>query len=165
MRKQTLPLALLLLLLPALPALPALPPTAVANSERDAQVMAVLDRYMDALNALDMEQHVSTYHFPHFRFAGGEIALWTSAQEAMPVLTLPRDERKAALRQMLAPDWERSEWTKREIVQGDASKVHVATRFVRLRADGSKIAAFDSLYVLTLQDGAWGIKGRSSFAP
>ena len=33
------------------------------------------------------------------------------------------------------------------------------------RADGSEIAACDSLYVMTLQDGRWGIKGRSSFAP
>ena len=155
-RKQALALALVLAGL----SLPA-----AANPERDAQVMAVLARYMDALNVLDMEQHVATYHFPHFRFAGGEIALWTTPAEAMPVLALPDHERKAALRAILAKDWERSEWTRRDIVQADASKVHVATRFVRLRADGSEIAAFESLYVLTLQDGVWGIQGRSSFAP
>jgi hypothetical protein len=45
------------------------------------------------------------------------------------------------------------------------AKVHVATRFARLREDGSEIISYDSLYVLTLQDGQWGIKGRSSFAP
>lgn len=142
-----------------------LSPPVFADSERDAQVMAVLDRYMDALNALDLEQHVSTYHFPHFRLAGGEISLWTTAKEAMPLLRLPRSEHKAQLRLILGEGWQRSLWTKREIVQADASKVHVATRFVRLRADGSEIAGFDSLYVMTLQDGRWGIKGRSSFAP
>jgi len=136
-----------------------------ADSERDAQVMAVLDRYMDALNDLDLEQHVSTYHFPHFRLAGGEIALWTTAEEAMPLLRLPAGEHAGQLRRILGEGWHRSLWTKREIVQADASKVHVATRFVRLRADGSEIAAFDSLYVMTRQDGRWGIKGRSSFAP
>ena len=69
------------------------------------------------------------------------------------------------LRQVLHPEWHRSEWTKREVVQSDATKVHVATRFARLREDGSEIVAFDSLYVLTLADGVWAIQGRSSFAP
>ena len=32
-------------------------------------------------------------------------------------------------------------------------------------ADGSVIATFDSLYVMTRQNGRWGIRGRSSFAP
>jgi hypothetical protein len=56
-------------------------------------------------------------------------------------------------------------WTRRDIVQADDTKVHVATTFVRLRKDGSEIASYDSLYVMTFQDGRWGIKGRSSFAP
>ncbi|MGY8738965.1 MAG: hypothetical protein ACKVIW_15780, partial [bacterium] len=75
-----------------------------------------------------------------------------------------------ALRAALESDWVRSEWTRRDIVQADAHKVHVVTRFDRLRADGSVIKSFNSLYVLTLDEddaGAlrWGIKGRSSFAP
>jgi hypothetical protein len=136
-----------------------------ADETVDAEIMRVLDQYMDALNALDLEAHVQTYRFPHFRFAGGELAVWQTPAEAMPLLALPIEERRAGLRQMLAPEWQRSVWTRRDIVQRDASKVHVATRFARLRADGSEIVAFDSLYVLTLKDGVWAIQGRSSFAP
>ncbi len=134
-------------------------------SARDAEIMRVLDRYMDGLNALDLEAHVATYHFPHYRHASGEIVVWQSAREAIPGLDVPDDERRAALRAVLEPDWHRSEWTRREIVQGDAEKVHVATRFVRLRIDGSVIKTFDSLYIMTRESGRWGIKGRSSFAP
>jgi hypothetical protein len=133
--------------------------------ERDAAIIAVLDQYMDALNALDMEGHVATYHFPHYRHASGKIVVWENAREAMPVLALPVEERRAALRAILEPEWQRSEWTRREIVQGDAEKVHVVTQFVRLRADGSVIKTFDSLYIMTFESGRWGIKGRSSFAP
>jgi PAS domain-containing protein len=133
--------------------------------ERDAEIMRVLDRYMDGLNDLDLERHVATYHFPHYRHASGEIVVWQSAREAIPGLDSSGEERRAALRAVLEPDWHRSEWTRRDIVQGDAEKVHVATRFVRLRADGSVIETFDSLYVLTRESGRWGIKGRSSFAP
>jgi len=133
--------------------------------ERDAEIMEVLDLYMDAVNALDLEAHVSTYHFPHYRHASGKIVVWQSAAEAIPGLEIPLEARREVLRAALEPDWDHSEWTSREIVQGDDEKVHVATRFVRLREDGSTIKTFDSLYVMTRESGRWGIKGRSSFAP
>ncbi|MAG34501.1 MAG: hypothetical protein CL908_26820 [Deltaproteobacteria bacterium] len=132
---------------------------------RDAAIMQVLDRYMEALNALDMEAHVATYHFPHYRHASGEIVVWQNAQEAMPILASPADQRRERLRAILEPEWHRSEWTRRDIVQADDRKVHVVTRFERLREDGSLIKAFDSLYVMTFEGNRWGIKGRSSFAP
>jgi hypothetical protein len=141
------------------------PADGAVHAERDAAIMEVLDRYMDALNALDIEAHVSTYHFPHYRHAGGVIVVWQDAAEAMPILRVPVGERRAALRSALEPDWHRSEWIHREIVQGDGAKVHVATRFVRLRGDGTVIKTFESLYVMTFEDGRWGIRGRSSFAP
>ncbi len=145
-------------------------PAGGAAPDVEAEIMAVLDRYMDGLNAVDIEGHVSTYHFPHYRHAHGEIVVWDDAREAMPVLALASEDRRAMLRKMLEPDWHRSEWTRREIVQAGPSKVHVVTRFERLREDGSVIKAFDSLYVLTLETDAagkrrWGIKGRSSYAP
>ena len=146
------------------------PHRGVEDPARDAAIMAVLDVYMDGLNELDLERHVSTYHFPHYRHASGKIAVWATPEEALPVLVLPEADRLEAVRAVLEPDWVRSEWTRREIVQADDEKVHVVTRFVRLRADGSAIKTFDSLYVLTFEAGTdeearWGIKGRSSFAP
>lgn len=136
-----------------------------AFGRRDREIMAVLDRYLDALNVLDLEGHVSTYHFPHYRHASGKIVIWQSAEEAVPLLRGPRSERRAALRAALEPDWHRSEWRRRDIVQGDLEKVHVVTRFDRLREDGSVIKSFDSLYVMTYESGRWAVKGRSSFAP
>lgn len=61
--------------------------------------------------------------------------------------------------------WRVSEWDKRDVLHASKDKVHINTRFVRYRADGSIIAAFDSIYIVTLQEGHWGIKIRSSFAP
>jgi len=42
--------------------------------------------------------------------------------------------------------------------------VHVDTKFSRYREDGSLIGSFDSLYIVTKEDGRWGVKLRSSFA-
>ena len=133
--------------------------------DRDAEVMAILDDYMDALNRLDTVAHTETLHFPHFRHTSGDIVIWESARDYFPFLDSPDEERKQKLRIVLGSEWDRSEWTRREVIQSDSAKVHVATTFVRLRKDGSEIATFDSLYILTFEAGRWAIKGRSSFAP
>ena len=63
------------------------------------------------------------------------------------------------------PDWDHSAWEKREVIHSGPDKVHIDTRFIRYRADGSVLASFDSLYIVTKQDGRWGVVARSSFAP
>ena len=135
------------------------------NAARDAKIMTVLDQFMDGLNALDIETHMATYQFPHFRYASGTIAIWNTPLEANPILGASEFERRTQLRKVLGPEWHKSVWTRRDIVQGDAEKVHVATTFVRQRKDGSTIKTYESLYVMTKREGRWGIKGRSSFAP
>jgi hypothetical protein len=62
-------------------------------------------------------------------------------------------------------DWDHSAWDRREVIHAGPDKVHIDTRFTRYRKDGSVIGGFDSIYVVTRQDGHWGVKIRSSFAP
>ena len=59
--------------------------------------------------------------------------------------------------------WDRTAWTRRRIVHISDSKAHVDTEFTRYRKDGSVIGSFESLYIVTKEDGRWGIKMRSSF--
>ena len=58
-----------------------------------------------------------------------------------------------------------SAWDHRKIIHSSDDKVHVNTRFTRYRADDTKIGVYDSVYVVTKQDGHWGVQARSSFAP
>ena len=55
-------------------------------------------------------------------------------------------------------------WGQKAIVHVSASKAHVDTVFTRYRADGWTIGSFASLYVVTFENGRWGVKLRSSFA-
>lgn len=135
-----------------------------SDEARDAEIMRVLDVFMDGLNELDLDKHFTAYHFPHFRFASGTITIAENAEDFMPFLNTSREQRRQNLLRYLGPDWDHSAWTKRDIVQADDTKVHVATTFVRFRKDGSEIQSYESLYVVTFEDGRWGIKGRSSFA-
>jgi hypothetical protein len=127
----------------------ALPP------DVEREVMRVLDDYMTAWNQKDLAAWESTFHFPHYRLAGGRMAVLERAglQDATQVW-------RAA-----GSDWHHSRWDRRRIIHSSPDKVHVDTKFTRCRADGSVIGSFDSLYILTKEEGRWGVKMRSSFAP
>jgi hypothetical protein len=43
-------------------------------------------------------------------------------------------------------------------------KVHLKVAFSRWKADGSLIGRFGTIYIVSRQDGHWGIQARSSFA-
>jgi hypothetical protein len=121
-------------------------------------VMKVLDDYMEPFNGvetLNIEVWERSIHFPHYRLASGEMMIQNGPGE----LSLE------ALKRALGKEWHHSKWQRKSIVHLSESKVHVDTSFARFRKDGSVIASYDSLYILTKEDGRWGVKMRSSMAP
>jgi hypothetical protein len=121
----------------------------------EAAAMKLLDEYMAAWNRKDVTAWERTFHFPHYRLASGK----------MNVLERPGQQDEARLWQtMAASGWHHSKWDRRRIVHASADKIHVDTKFTRYRADGSRIGSYESLYILTREDGRWGVKLRSSFA-
>ena len=122
----------------------------------ESEIIEVLDTWMEAFNRLDIIAWEQTFHFPHYRLASGN----------MRILNEPGEQDVERIRKNLtARGWHHSRWDRRNIVHASESKVHVDTQFTRYRADGTVIAAYESLYVLTYESGHWGIKLRSSFAP
>jgi hypothetical protein len=121
----------------------------------EAAALAVLDAFMVAFNDRDLAAWEATWHFPHFRVADGTLTVLPEAGTRSPAL----------FDALAATGWDHSAWLEREVVQAGPEKVHVAVRFARYRADGSELARYASLYVVTRVQGIWGIKGRSSFAP
>ena len=65
------------------------------------------------------------------------------------------------LARLEADQWHHSAWVSREIVIMDDRKAHVDTFFTRYREDGSEIGAYNCLYILTKEDGQWGVKASS----
>ena len=124
--------------------------------EAAAQCMATLDRFMAGLNACDASAMDAAMHFPHIRFAGGAITVY-ERPGGNPMDLFDRLKKQ--------DDWSHSAWNERKIVQRNDSKVHMAVTYTRFRADGSTLGVYESLYILTLKDGRWGIQVRSSFGP
>ena len=119
-----------------------------------AAAMAVTDAFMAAFNARDLPAFEQTFNFPSVRLASNTLTI------IEPGYHQPQMFEKGPL-----SDWDHSAWERREVIHAAADKVHLDTRFTRYRKDGSVIGGFDSIYVITCEDGHWGVKARSSFAP
>ena len=65
----------------------------------------------------------------------------------------------------LESEWAYTKTDSLEFVGWSLDKVHVNLYFTRQRSDNTPIASFKALYILTKEEGHWGIKMRSSFAP
>ena len=128
--------------------------TSSTDRRIEAEVMKVLDEYMDAWNHKDLAAWERTFHFPHYRLASGR----------MNVLDKPGMQDAARVWAAAGSDWHHSKWDRRRIISSSPDKVHVDTKFTRYRTDGSKIGTYESLYIVTKEDGRWGVKLRSSYA-
>jgi hypothetical protein len=118
---------------------------------------AVLDEFMDALNARDGTKWARTLNYPHIRLAADEVAVWKNADEFQSSTDFAQF---AAANQ----GWVRSAWDRRHLVQRSQGKLHFLVQFTRYGEADRKIASFESLYIITLKDGHWGIQARSTFA-
>lgn len=118
--------------------------------------VACLDRWMAALNRYDAAGMDAELHFPHVRFAEGKVSV-LDKPGGNPMGLFERLKRESG--------WHHSAWNRREIVQRNDTQVHFAVNYARYRADDSVIGHYDSLYVLALHDGRWGVQMRSSLGP
>ena len=126
------------------------------QSSAEKEARAPIEAFFKAFNARDNEALKKTLHYPHVRIneAGG-VNVWRDASEAGTNFDgLTRSE-----------GWARSSLDSVTMRQHDDVKVHFELVFSRYKADGTKYATYQSLWVSTKKDGAWGIQARSSFAP
>jgi hypothetical protein len=126
----------------------------MSAEQSSAAAMQVLDDFMTAFNARDVKAFEKTFNFPSIRLASGKLITLNKGDMT------PERFTTGAL-----AEWDHSAWERRNVIHAGENKVHVDTRFTRYRKDGSVIGGFDSIYVITKENGHWGVKIRSSFAP
>ena len=115
-----------------------------------------MDGFMAAFNAEDREAMQKRWlHFPHVRFHSGRVTVMETSDDFAASVW----ERKGE-----AEGWARTTWDYVELVDAGPNKVHFRVQFTRFRDDGNPIGSYKSLYIVTLQNGRWGVQGRSSWA-
>jgi hypothetical protein len=123
-------------------------------SEPLKSAMGAMDDYLAGLNRGDEQAVNDACNFPHVRLAGGKVAVWHNHGD------YKLDDFVARA----GDGWHHSTWDERTPIHVGDRKVHLKVKFSRWRKDGSLLGEFETIYIVTLQDGHWGIQARSSFA-
>jgi hypothetical protein len=117
--------------------------------------MQCLEDFMSAWNARDLPRWAGTFNYPSVRIASGRVRIIENAASHLP----------DTFERMAGAGWHHSAWLRRNVIHSSDDKVHFDTCFGRYREDGSLIGEYDSIYIVSKQDGHWDVQGRSSFAP
>ena len=122
----------------------------MTDSRAKEEALAAVDRYLAALNARNTSAIRAAFNFPHLRIgAKGNLSRFEK----------PADYDFSHFYNRTGPDgWHHTRWDKTEAVFATEGKAHVAVDFTRYREDDSAIGHYFSLYVVTCQDGHWGIQ-------
>ena len=109
------------------------------------------EAYLVAFNTRDFDGYVAVLHFPYITINGVEVA----------VIYEPDGLHPGMFDYMEEMGWDRSVWESAKLIQKKPGKVHVAVSFTRRRKDDSVLEANECVYVMTHENGRWGIKATS----
>jgi len=129
-----------------------------SEAERSASAAAAIEvvkAYMKAFNDRDEQAWTGTFNFPHLRLASGNLKVWPSRQAYEEEFDFAAFAARSG--------WQRSEWDSIDAVQVAADGVNVALHATRRDAAGKPISSFDTFYLVTRENGRWGVRARSSF--
>jgi hypothetical protein len=110
-----------------------------------------LDRYLETWNSRDPRLWATSLHFPHVRPAAGPFRLTRNVDEYVAGVDFE---------QTAGTGWDHTEWVSRDVVQIGVDKVHAAATWQRYTADGRPLATSAITYVITRQQGRWGVQAR-----
>ena len=126
------------------------------ESDSINEAMQVLDSFMYSFNTRDMNSWSETLNYPHVRIAGGKVTVWDTKEEYSATNVFNR---------LTATGWDHSAWVSRDVVLVSKNKVHISTVFQRYDKDNNPMKKYQSLYIVTNDEGHWGVQARSSLAP
>ena len=127
------------------------------DAERLAfEARRALDRYLEGWNSQEPARWAASLHFPHIRPGPGAFELTSSPEEYAAGVSFERTR---------STGWHHSEWTEVRVLQISPDKVHVAGAWRRFQADGTPMVGSLITYVVTEQDGRWGVQSRFAAGP
>ena len=118
--------------------------------------IAAAQAFIDAFNAQDYVALANTLNYPHTRLAGGRFVTIDSAADftEMSRRGKPRLEKEG---------WHHTVMASSEVIHSGDDKVHLSLHMERRHEDGTVYNRFDTMWIVTLLDGHWGVQFRSSF--
>ena len=129
---------------------------AAAQDTDEAGARAALDEYVEAWNAADNEAIAQVCNFPRLSIGiSGQVVVRQSPDEIETDFDLLRQ----------AEGWDHTTLDLVEVVHVSPDKVHYRVVSSRRRSDGSAYRTAPALYILTRQNGRWGLQLQSILPP
>ena len=127
------------------------------HSEEQVAVKAIecIEAFTERFNARDLAGMDAMLHFPHAIVSGKEfkeLIVWEQPGQ-MPASFF--DDLIAAT------GWHRTTYRHKHVILASAHKVHLLIEYSRDDAAGNVITSHQNLWIVTFEDGRWGIKVRS----
>jgi hypothetical protein len=122
------------------------------ESEREEEARKPIDNFFTALNARDIEGCRRTLHYPNIQIAGNEIIILNGPESFQIDFQLLANE-----------GWTYSTLDSCSMRQSCNEKVHFEVQLSMHRANDSRYATYQALWVVTKLEGTWGIQCRSIF--
>ena len=120
-------------------------------AEKVRHCIAVIDAFTERFNNHDHAGVEKLLHFPHIILLGEELSIWET----------PGQVTAKFFDELAATGWTYSRYLEKRPVLVSPRKVHFVVVYTRNRADGSVITHHENLWILTKDQGRWGIKQRS----
>ena len=127
----------------------------VADEVAD-HAQAAVEAFQDAFNAQDHERLAAALNYPHVRLWSGVFTTIETPEEFAEIS-------RRGQSQLEAEGWDHTETAVLEVVQQGPDKAHCVLVNQRCHADGAVYHEFQTFWIVTKQDGHWGVKFRSSF--
>jgi hypothetical protein len=126
------------------------------EEESTSGALTAMDQFIDSFNNRDIDSWSKSLNYPHVRFASGSVKVWPDRETFV---------RETDLTPLIESGWDHSHWLSRKVIMSSPGKVHISTIFQRFNNENMPISSYQSLYIVTLINGHWGVQARSSLAP
>jgi hypothetical protein len=121
------------------------------DRQHEAEARAALDEYFRAWNAADGAAVAAISNFPRLSLG----------QNGQAVVRTPEDVAATDFDALRQSGWDHSTLDLAEAVHVSSDKVHFRIVFSRYTVDGSPYTTVPGLYVITNQNGHWGLQLQS----
>jgi hypothetical protein len=122
------------------------------ESEIEEEARKPIDDFFSALNARDLESGRKTLNYPHIQIAGSDLSILNDPTEFQIDFQALANE-----------GWTYSTLDSCTMRQFCDEKVHFELQLSMHRANDARYATYQALWIVTKQDGIWGIQCRSIF--
>ena len=116
-----------------------------------AAAIACVEAFTERFNAGDAAGMDALLHFPHVILDGARLIVWKTPGQ------LPQGYFDG----LAAAGWRRSTYHDKRVVLSSPNKVHLLVDYSRDGEGGAVLSRHANLWIVTFEDGRWGVKQRS----